>query len=80
MMQEMKIPGFAINTKRNDLSVWVFPSDLHTCYADCGACRETIYMRPSRFCPNCGALMLNIEAANVCYTETLESLKGNGGK
>lgn len=72
----MMIPGIKIHETphKHNYAMWVYPSP-NLIYADCSACGETPLTKPSYFCPNCGALMLNVYDARLQYESIVAGLK-----
>lgn len=73
----MMIPGLTIPEPphKHNYAMWVYPSPNLMIYADCSACGETPLIKPSYFCPNCGALMLNVHDARLKYESIVAGLK-----
>lgn len=71
------IPGFKIPEPphKHNYAVWVYPSSDYKIYPECSACCETELIKPSYFCPNCGALMLNVYDARSQYESDVSELK-----
>ena len=64
----MKIPGMNVDENRNDFGLWVkpFPEGCPTLYK-CSQCGGMSILCPTRFCGDCGALMVNWPEAKTDY-------------
>lgn len=64
------IPGLAIPEpqSKHDYAWWVFPY-AGAIFGECSACGESHYSRPSFYCPNCGATMVNVYDARKYHDE-----------
>ena len=60
------------------VGLWVCP-DKFRFYPDCGVCGVTFYGKPTKYCPNCGAYMVNYEAAKNHFDEALKEGTENDG-
>lgn len=73
----MMIPGLTIPEPphKHEHALWYYPMDDYLIYAECSACGESFYGKPSYFCPNCGALMLNVYDTKAHYDDILGRMK-----
>lgn len=75
MSKEISIPGYdGTFVTGNKLSVgaWLFDNGWY--YGECSQCGTTNYNQPSRYCPECGAMMLNYEPSLGYYRELLKKI------
>ena len=64
----MKIPGFGMpKLERNDYSLWITPDSFSDMYHACNRCGYSMYYKPTKFCGECGAVMLNAIEAMAEY-------------
>lgn len=77
----MSIPGIQIpeHDHKHVVSVWMYRFD-GSIFGECAACGEVHYTRPSNYCPNCGALMLNVYDAWGRYDTKLAECHADGDK
>lgn len=77
----MIIPGIEIpKVKRNAYSFWVRPIEESGMYQVCRECGTASYSRPTKFCGECGALMINFEAADADYDSFYNMLGESASK
>ena len=77
------IPGITTITHDEGLSkarfgVWIY--DGESSFAVCSMCDERIYHEPSKYCPECGAWMVNHGRASDYFRTLLNGTKGDSDK
>lgn len=63
-MMKVYIPGMGVTVDENEgpnIGVWMFYGG--TAVSHCSQCGGKYYNEPTKYCPNCGALMFNRDAA-----------------
>lgn len=64
----MKIPGLNVpNFERGDYSLWIIPNVNYRMCHQCKECHAEIYGKPTKFCGECGSVMLNAIEAMAEY-------------
>lgn len=62
-----------IDVERNvKAGAWLF--DRLAFYGECSCCGETTYNKPSKYCPECGAMMVNYEPAQMYYNTIVDAM------
>lgn len=67
------VPGIDIEAEneRISLGAWMFEE---TSICECSACGTKNYWHPTRYCPECGAMMLNFNPAKDHYDKYMEKI------
>lgn len=64
----MKIPGMNVTEKHENYSLWAQPlEDGFPTFHKCTRCGGTRILCPTKFCPDCGAYMVNWPEAKAEY-------------
>lgn len=74
----MKIPGWTHEPiERHQIGLWIFNGE--TLCPECSACAEYVAMKPTKFCPACGAEMVNVYEAIAEYNRITEAWAERNG-
>lgn len=75
MSKEVNIPMVDTVVKANNgwsVGAWLFENGWY--YGECSRCGEMNYNQPSKYCPECGAMMVNYEPSLGYYREQLKKI------